>query len=142
MSFIGDIMQRQQLSRLVKQADSLGYRTPVRASHQMVIQIYDSINRAVFGSSLTRPRLIINDYPDMWGECRGARRGHRHGEHYVKCIRINRNWPNMKKLINVVAHEMVHQWEWERLGSMDHGANFWSWQERLNNRGLKLYVTM
>ena len=135
-------MQRQQLSRLVRQAESLGYRNPVRADHRMVSQIYESINRAVFGSALKRPKLIIGTYPDMWGECQGHHRGHRHGETYTKCIRINRDWPNMKKLINVIAHEMVHQWEWERLGVMTHGINFWAWQERLNNRGLRLYAVM
>lgn len=135
-------MQRQQLSRLVRQAESMGYRNPVRVNHQMVAQIYDSINRAVFGGALRRPRLIINNYKDMWGECHGARRRCGHGEPYTKCIRINRDWPNLKKLINVMAHEMVHQWEWEKMGTMAHGAAFWSWQERLGNRGLKLYVAM
>lgn len=136
------MMQRQQLSRLVREAENMGNRNPVRATHVMVSQIYDSINRAVFGGVLKRPRLIINSYPDMWGECQGSRRRCGHGEHFVKCIRINRDWPNMKKLINVIAHEMVHQWEWERQGTMGHGAAFWGWQERLGNRGLKLYVAM
>ena len=72
----------------------------------------------------------------------GARRRCGHGEPYTKCIRINRDWPNLKKLINVMAHEMVHQWEWEKMGTMAHGAAFWSWQERLGNRGLKLYLAM
>jgi len=135
-------MQRQQLSRLVRQAESMGTRNPVRVSHGMAVTIYESINRAVFGGALQRPRLIINTYHDMWGECHGSRRRCGHGEHFVKCIRINRDWPNMKKLINVIAHEMVHQWEWERLGTMGHGTVFWSWQERLSNRGLRLRVTM
>ena len=135
-------MQKLQLSRLVRQAESMGNRQPIRANRRMVAQIYDSINRAVFGGALKRPRLVLGRYNDMWGECDGARRGHRHGEPYTKCIRINRDWPNMKKLINVIAHEMVHQWEWERLGTMTHGQNFWAWQERLENRGLKLYVVM
>lgn len=135
-------MQRLQLNRLVRQAERMGHRNPMQATHEMVAQIYDSINRAVFGGVLKRPPLVIHAYPDMWGECHGCRRGHRFGPHYTKCIRINRDWPNMKKLINVIAHEMIHQWEWENLGHMTHGASFWSWQERLNNRGLKLYVVM
>lgn len=135
-------MQRQQLSRLVRQAESMGYHSPVRANHDMAAQIYDSINRAVFAGVLERPRLVINNYKDMWGECEGAKRGSRHGPCYVKCIRINRDWPNMKKLINVLAHEMIHQWEWERLGTMTHGLSFYAWQDRLANRGLQLYTVM
>lgn len=135
-------MQKLQLSKLVRQAENLGYRNPIRANHRMVAQIYDSINRAVFGSVLQRPRFIIHPYTDMWGECHGARRRRGHGDPYVRAIRVNRDWPNMKKLIAVIAHEMIHQWEWEKYGTMSHGATFWSWQDRLANRGLKLYVVM
>ena len=135
-------MQRQQLSRLVRQAENMGYRNPVHANHAMVAQIYDSINRAVFGSALKRPQIILGTYADMWGECEGFHRDHRHGETYTKCIRVNRHWPNMKKLINVIAHEMVHQWEWERLGTMTHGNSFWAWQERMANRGVRLYAML
>jgi hypothetical protein len=135
-------MKRQQLNRLVRQAKSMGYRNPVHANRNMVAQIYDSINRAVFGGVLKRPQIILGTYPDMWGECEGLHRAHRHGETYTKCIRVNRHWPNMKKLINVIAHEMVHQWEWERLGTMTHGNSFWAWQERMANRGVRLYAML
>lgn len=135
-------MQKLQLSKIVRQADRSGHHNPFQTNRKMVAQIYDSINRAIFGGMLKRPQLIINAYTDMWGECQGARRKHCAGPHYTKCIRITRNWPNMKKLINVIAHEMIHQWEWERKGYMSHGANFWGWQDRLANRGLKLYSVM
>lgn len=135
-------MQKMQLSKLMQHANRMGRRTPVKATHVMARQVYDSINRAVFGGALQRPRIIIHPYRDMWGECHGARRRRGYGNTFTKAIRINRYWPNMKKLIAVMAHEMIHQYEWERLGTMSHGTTFFAWEERMLNRGIRLYVVM
>jgi hypothetical protein len=98
----------------------------------------------VFSSTLTRPRIIIRNYDKrgIWGECEGYRRGSRWGDHYTRAIRIERHWPNMKKLIAVMAHEMVHQYEWDWQGTMTHGTNFWAWQPRLTSKGIRLCVVM
>lgn len=137
-------MARLQLNALIRHAEKLGSRTQIRANHGMVHDIYDCLNRAVFNGTLVRPHIIINNYGKLgfWGECEGKQRGSRWGEHYTKAIRIERNWPNMKKLITVMAHEMVHQWEWDKLGTMTHGNNFWAWQDRLLNKGIRLCLVL
>jgi hypothetical protein len=136
-------MQRLQLNRIMHHAHRMGNQTPTKLNHQMAATIYESINRAVFGGVLRRPKIIIRNYKDFWGETEGSSRGTQGGTQYVVAMRLHREWPNMKKLITVIAHEMVHQYEWERQQQpMSHGSTFWDWQHKLMSKGIRLCVVM
>jgi DNA topoisomerase VI subunit B len=130
--------QRIQLHKLVQQAERLGRRHPIRSQHAQLASIYDSINRAVFSGTLQRPRIRLSSSREFWGEIEVGYRGHRHGPRHTLCMRFARQFPSMKTMINTVAHEMVHQWEWERNNNLTHGQAFYAWNERLANRGLRL----
>lgn len=130
--------RRVQLHKLVQQAERLGRRHPVRPRHSQIENIYDSINRAVFAGALERPRIRLSSSGEFWGEIEVGCQGHRHGPRHTLCMRFAREFPSMKTLINTVAHEMVHQWEWERNSNLTHGQAFYAWNDRLANRGLRL----
>lgn len=130
--------KRVQLHQWVKQAERWGRRQPIRVKRSTLEHIYDSINRAVFGGALKRPRIILSHTREYWGEIEVGNRGNQYGPRHTFCIRFAREWPNMKLVINTVAHEMVHQWEWERNANATHGQAFYAWNDRLANRGLRL----
>ena len=130
--------QRIQLHKLVQQAERLGRRSPVRPHRAQLAWIYDSINRAVFSGALQRPRIRLSSSREFWGEIEVGYRGHRQGPRHTLCMRFARQFPSMKTMINTVAHEMVHQWEWERNNNLTHGQAFYAWNDRLANRGLRL----
>lgn len=135
--------RRISLRRLVDQAVDLGYRKPFVATKQDVEMIWDALNRAIFRGVLVKPEKFIMVYDEdwpYWGECEGLQRGHRYGPHYTKAIRLHKYWPNAKKFINTLAHEMVHQYEWEQQGTMSHGKTFFAWEERLREYGIPLGV--
>jgi hypothetical protein len=138
-------MAKLQLHRLVETASKQGRNAPIVVTKEMVEDIYDAINRAVFNGVLERPKIVVRDYTKrgMWGECEGWQRGSRWGPHYTVVIRIEKHFPNLKKLIAAVAHEMVHQWEWDKCGVMTHGTStFFLWEERLRYKGIRLSVTL
>ncbi len=130
--------RKVQLHKLVQQADRLGGRHPVRPRHAQLESIYDSINRAVFAGTLERPKIRLSSSKYFWGEIEVGYRVHRHGARHTLCMRFVRQFPSMKSMINTVAHEMVHQWEWERNNNLTHGQAFYAWNDRLSNRGLRL----
>lgn len=130
--------QRIQLHKLVQQAERLGRRHRIRPRHDQLERIYDSINRAVFAGALERPPIRLSSSREYWGEIEVGCRGHRHGPRHTLCMRFAREFPSMKTMINTVAHEMVHQWEWERNNNLTHGQAFYAWNDRLSNRGLRL----
>jgi hypothetical protein len=56
---------------------------------------------------------------------------------------VQRDWPDFKKFVNVLAHEMVHQYEWEQQQTMSHGRKtFLCWRPILKEKGLMLAVSM
>ncbi len=138
--------QRLSLARIVDYAHDQGYRQPYIATRESAEMIWEALNRSVFRGQLVRPeKFIVRDYDEAkwpyWGECEGLQRGHRYGPYYTKAIRLQQRWPNFKKFISVMAHEMVHQWEWEKLGTMTHGKSFFAWEDRLRDYGICLSVT-
>ena len=134
-------MSKIQLHRLVETAALQSRNTPLIVTTDMVSNIYTAVNNAVFNGILEQPKLVVRDYKhrQIWGECEGWQRGSRWGEHYTVVIRIQKYFPNLKKLIAVVAHEMVHQWEWDKCGVMTHGKQtFFVWEDRLRSKGIRL----
>lgn len=136
-------VKRLPLSVLVKRAESVGKNSEFRATKEHAEVVWTALNHAVFGGVLVPPeKFIIQDRPtwDFWGECEGWQRGSRWGQHYTKCIRIQQVHPNPKRFIDVMAHEMVHQYEWERQGVMTHGKTFFAWREKLAEKGIPLTI--
>lgn len=134
-----------QLHKLVNVAAKQGRNTPLVVQKEMVENIYTAVNNAVFNGVLTMPKIVVRDYTkkNFWGECEGWQRGSRWGEHYTVVIRIEKHFPNLKKLIATVAHEMVHQYEWEYYGVMTHGTTtFFAWEEKLRSKGIRLSISL
>ena len=137
--------RRMQLSMLLRHAVEMGQQNPYLACRKDAKVIWESLNRAIFYGQLSFPKSIsVRNYKtvDWWGECEGRHNGSRCGPNYTRIIRLQSHWPNKKKFITVLAHEMVHQWEWEKLGTMSHGKDFFSWQEKLNDKGIALSIKM
>lgn len=137
-------VKRLPLSVLVKRAERSGANTEFKATHDDAVIVWTALNHAVFGGILVMPeKFIVQDRKnwDFWGECEGWQRGSRWGEHYTKCIRIQKVQPNAKRFIDVMAHEMVHQYEWEQQGVMTHGQKtFFVWRDKLAEKGIPLTV--
>lgn len=134
-----------QLHKLVNVAATQSRNTPLVVQKEMVENIYTAVNNAVFNGVLTMPKIVVRDYTkkNFWGECEGWQRGSRWGEHYTVVIRIEKHFPNLKKLIATVAHEMVHQYEWEFHGVMTHGTTtFFAWEEKLRSKGIRLSISL
>jgi hypothetical protein len=62
----------------------------------------------------------------------------------VSDLSISKKFPNLRGFINVLAHEMVHhyQFECENPGfeptNISHGKSFWSWKNTFRKYGLNL----
>lgn len=112
------------------------------ATHDYAQQMWSALNHAVFGGVLKPTKFIIQERKKwtFWGECEGWQESNRWGAHYTKCIRLRRRWPHPKKFIAAMAHEMVHQYEWERQGVMTHGKTFFAWKEKLAEKGITLSI--
>ncbi len=104
------------------------------------------LNDAIFDGELTQPeRFEFKSYRTMAGWCRPWR-ANRLNERSV-VIGINSQIWERKAFLTVLAHEMVHQWEWEILacwkGNTMHGKQFFDWKGKLLYRaGLPLTISV
>ena len=49
-------------------------------------------------------------------------------------------YKNFKQFVEVLAHEMVHLWQWQTIegSTVNHNTEFHSWKEKLKQTGLNL----
>lgn len=111
------------------------YRPNIRE----VRRIYRLLNKYVFNDRLSCPPIALGICRGYYGACEGLADKTRPGT-YCK-IRLSNKWTSIQRMITVLAHEMVHQYQWdvysvrrERQGLtniMSHGPSFFEWKDRL-----------
>ena len=121
-------------------------KKPYRPTVSAVATAWREINSSVFGGILTQPEIVCRRLRGKWGECEGYNEPLDSGS-YCRII-MNYRWYSHHWMINVLAHEMVHQWQWEHQGKwllllgvnpvLDHGYDFQSWKPRFQQHGLTL----
>jgi len=131
---------RAKLRKLVNSADnpSIGFcPSPLQIS-----RAYNILNECLFEGKLKKPHIIIRPMRDAWALCEGdIYTGEDRWENSPVCHRIiiNDQFPNRKFFLEVLAHEMIHQYQCEIQNRMDHGQTFWAWKNKLAKYNLKLF---
>ena len=107
---------------------------------------WHQLNDTIFDGVLTPPvRFEIKNFRDCGGWCLPFQ-WNRIKERRVRIGLLREYW-DRKTFLIVLAHEMVHQWEWEVLAdwdpNVDHGGDFFSWRNKVKYRtGLPLDRTV
>jgi hypothetical protein len=116
-----------------------------------VVYAYNVINRHVFGGQLHRPDIYVKSHlRRIWGSCSWLDRKQYTGSYCY--IQLSDKYFCQQWFYQVLAHEMVHQWQWdiyrwdhedyfdrkmyEKSGA--HGPSFYAWRERFEHYGLNL----
>ena len=119
-----------------------------RTDRDEVIALYHLINKTIFNNKLVMPEIeVMPRCRKYWGMCFASYDIVKYRKTYCK-IRLMDKWFCKQWLITTLAHEMVHQYQWdidgvkrEREGKerlMSHGPSFYSHRERLAKHGISL----
>lgn len=111
-----------------------------------IIYAYNIINRHVFDNRLRRPKIIAGQVRSYWGFCQWEEGRQDSGSHCW--IKISDKWYCPQWFLNTLAHEMVHQYQWDIYRfetdtnfsdqSGAHGPSFFEWRDRFDYYGLYL----
>lgn len=94
------------------------------------------MNKALFDEVLLPPKLIIvAKMVDSWGQCLTERS---YSKSHPVTFTFSNEIDERDFFIQILAHEMVHQWEQQIYGRMTHGKVFFSWKPTLNRMGIAL----
>ena len=124
-------------------------RKSFRPADADIIYAYNIINKYVFDGVLRRPSLQQGTLRKAWGYCSWEHQEQQNGSWCN--IQIMNKWFCPQWFMNTLAHEMVHQWQWDILrwdhleigkemyiGSGAHGPSFFQWRDRFDYYGLNL----
>jgi hypothetical protein len=102
-----------------------------------VNETYNLINKYVFNNKLVRPPIELGTCRTYWGMCHGLYEETRPGTHCK--IKLMDKWFCLQWMVTTLAHEMVHQYEWDILEKdMTHRQSFFIWRDKLSEFGIDL----
>ena len=107
------------------------------------VRAYNVINNCIFGGKLSRPKIVIQYLDDAWGICHGDLDDGKYPPFDPCCnyIMLNTSFYSWRHFIEVLAHEMVHQYQVEYLNKLDHGKTFWAWKDKFQRYNLHLQIS-
>jgi len=128
-------------------------RKSFRPTDADIIYAYNIINRYVFDNQLRRPDIQQGTLRKAWGYCQWLDSEQDNGTSVE--IRLMDKWFCPQWFMQTLAHEMVHQYQWDiyRYEHMDyygrdinqssgaHGPSFFAWRERFEFYDLTLKVS-
>ena len=119
-------------------------RKSFRPADADIIYAYNIINKYVFDGVLRRPSLQQGTLRKAWGYCSWEHEEQQNGS-WCK-IQIMNKWFCPQWFMNILAHEMVHQYQWDVYrwqhgipeNSGGHGPSFFEWRDIFTHYGLTL----
>jgi len=127
-------------------------RKMYRPSMDETIYTYRLINYYIFDNALTMPDITLGQPQKTWAYCLWYHELQSKGTFCT--IHLNKNWICRQWFVNVLAHEMVHQWQWDVYRptknpnynkythkSLAHGPSFFSWRDTFAEHSMCLKRT-
>ena len=128
---------------------SLQRTKPYRPKIKEVKALFRLINREIFYNRLPMPKFVLCRLYDAIGMCSGGEGPIRKTKSYCT-IHLADRYYCRQWFISTLAHEMVHQYQWdidgvkrEKEGKnriMSHGPSFYAHREKLAKHGISLKV--
>ena len=127
-------------------------RKQFRPSNADITYAYNIINRYVFDNVLVKPVITQGRIPKCWGTCYWLEQEQANGS-WCK-IKLVDKWFCEHWFMNTLAHEMVHQYQWDidrwdhieqhgrdiHQNSGGHGPSFYVFRDRFEHYGLNLKI--
>lgn len=102
---------------------------------------YKLINRYIFNNRLKTPEIVLGQTYKYWGYCQWNYTKQQSGSYCT--IKLSDKWFCQQWFINTLAHEMVHQYQWDiyrweyqnafsrpfNCNSGGHGPSFFVWRD-------------
>lgn len=127
-------------------------RKPYRPSMDEVVYTYKILNKELFNSKLFIPNIIFLNRPKKYvGECKANTSFPEYTNKSNCAIYLTKNWYCRQFFIAMLAHEMVHQYQWDiesrdriknkLMPTISHGPTFYKHRKKFLKFNLPLKKT-
>jgi hypothetical protein len=124
--------RKSKLAKLLSEKEHYEYETTVEDCQKW----FNILNRELFDNSLPK----VDDIDIRWR--RGAYAWYDYdetkpGTGEVRLL-MNKRYKSKQFFVEVLAHEMVHHYQYIYNEEMGHGSSFFKWSGKFNQKGLSL----
>jgi hypothetical protein len=122
--------RRSKLSKLLQTNETYEYETTVEDCQEW----FNILNRELFDNSLPN----VDEIDVRW-----RRQAHAYYDYAAKrngsCkLLMNKRYKSKQFFVEILAHEMVHHYQYINGERMGHGLSFTTWRDKFNKKGLNL----
>ena len=123
---------RSKLEKVMTEDCELTYETTIEDCQKW----FNILNRELFENSLPR----VKEIDIRWR--RGAYAWYDYDENLpgngISKLLMNKRYKSKKFFVEVLAHEMVHHYQYINNEDVGHGSSFIKWRDKFNKKGLNL----
>lgn len=123
---------RSKLEKVMTEDCGLTYETTIEDCQKW----FNILNRELFENSLPR----VKEIDIRWR--RGAYAWYDYDENLpgngISKLLMNKRYKSKKFFVEVLAHEMVHHYQYINNEDVGHGSSFIKWRDKFNKKGLNL----
>lgn len=124
--------RKSKLTKLLETNDRYEYETTVEDCQEW----FDILNRELFNNTLSN----IHEIDIRWR--RGAYAWYDYDENKpgtgISRLLMNKRYKSKQFFVEVLAHEMVHHYQYINNEEVGHGSSFLKWRGKFNKKGLNL----
>jgi len=124
--------KKSKLAKLLSTKERYEYETTVEDCQKW----FNILNRELFNNSLPP----VNEIDIRWR--RGAHAWYDYDEDHpgegTSKLLMNKRYKSKQFFVEVLAHEMVHHYQYIYSEEMGHGSSFLKWRDKFNKKGLNL----
>lgn len=125
--------KRKRLSKL--KDDDVKYRPTVEDAWEW----YHILNRQLFGNLLKPVEKIFVSNHVKYGDVYALYYYNQSKRGEESKISISSSFKNEKMFVEILAHEMIHHFQYSYDEPVGHGPTFFAWRDNLKLKGLRLY---
>ena len=119
--------------KLLKELTSDGKR--YRPSYEDAKKWFDILNEQIFGNKLVSIDIHVKRHDGYHAFFHYWSRK----ENTDPEISLNTTFKNEKLFVEILAHEMIHYFQYSYDEPLGHGPTFWAWRDNLKLKGLTLH---
>lgn len=123
--------RKSRLAKLLETHDHYEYETTIEDCQRW----FNILNRELFDNSLPP----IDEIDIRWRRMAYAYYVYDDKKENGECaLRMNKKYKSKQFFVEVLAHEMVHHYQYTNGERMGHGSSFTKWRGKFNKKGLNL----
>ena len=123
--------RKSKLAKLLESHDRYEYQTTIEDCQKW----FNILNRELFDNSL----LPVDEIDVRWRRKAHAYYDYDDRKQNGLCkLLMNKKYKSKQFFVEVLAHEMVHHYQYMNGEIMGHGPSFIKWRDKFNKKGLNL----